>query len=200
MSGKELRVVAMDDIINYKQVEEKVLVLREQSVILDRDVAELYGVETREINQAVKNNQEKFPEGYIITLNSEEWGSLRSKFLTLKSSGRGQHSKYLPSAFTEKGLYMLATILKSPAATQTTIAIVETFAKIRELSRSVSQLPEVTDKSQRKALLQRSGEILADVLDDALEVSDAETTLEINLALMIIKHTVKRARKKPNNC
>ena len=105
---------------------------RGQRVILDSDVARLYGVNTMRVNEAVKNNPDKFPDGYIITLNNGEWetSSLRSKISTLKTSGRGEHTKYPPKAFTEKGLYMLATILKSPKATQTTIAIIETFAKI----------------------------------------------------------------------
>jgi hypothetical protein len=102
----------------------------------------------------------------------------------------------MPSAFTEKGLYMLATILKSPIAAQTTIAIVETFSKIRELSRSIGQLSETQEKEQQKALMQKSGEILADVLDDdILEVSGDETTIEINFAIMKIKHTIKRSKK-----
>ena len=71
---------------------------------MDSDVAELYGVQTKEINQAVRNNPEKFPIGYIWELSNEETRSLRSKFLTLKNLGRGQHSKYPPKAFTEKGL------------------------------------------------------------------------------------------------
>jgi hypothetical protein len=101
----------------------------------------------------------------------------------------------MPKAFTEKGLYMLATILKSPKATQTTIAVVETFAKIRELSRSIGQLSEAREKGRQKALMRKSGEILADVLDDALEVFGDETTFEINFAIMKIKHTVKRSKK-----
>ena len=92
-------------------VEEIIITLRNQQVILDCDVAELYGVATKEINQAVRNNPEKFPEGYIFKLDNQEIISLRSKILTLKNSGRGQHTKYPPKAFTEKGLYMLATIL-----------------------------------------------------------------------------------------
>jgi phage regulator Rha-like protein len=186
----------MGEIISYKEVEEKILSLRGQSVILDSDVAELYGVETREINQAVKNNPAKFPEGYIFDLTSDEVQSLRSKNLILKSSGRGQHTKYLPSAFTEKGLYMLATILKSPKAAQTTIAIVETFTKIRELSRTASQLSEVTEKDRQKTLMQKSGEILADIIgDNILEVTDDETTIELNLALVKFKRTIKRGKK-----
>ena len=172
--------------------------IRGQSVILDKDVAELYGVQTREINQAVRNNPDKFPDGYIINLNAEEWNSLRSKNLILNvPTGRGQHTKYTPSAFTEKGLYMLATILKSKKATDTTIAIIEAFTKMRELSKMVNMLPDVADENEQKALVERTGEILADIFDDgAMEVSEDETVIELNLAVMKIKHTVKRSRKK----
>ena len=88
------------------QVEEKIITLRDQQVILDCDVAELYGVETKEINQAVRNNPEKFPEGYIFQIDSQEFTILRSKILTAKFS----KTRQFPKAFTEKGLYMLATI------------------------------------------------------------------------------------------
>ena len=188
----------MNDIISYKEVEAKVLTIRDQNVLLDRSVAELYGVETREINQAVKNNPDKFPEGYIIDLTPEEWLSLRSKFLILNDapSGRGRHTKYTPQAFTERGLYMLATILKSARATQTTIAIVDAFAKMREFSHAIAQLSETQDKGQQKALMQKSGEILAELLDDdALDVIGDETTIELNLAFVKFKRTVKRGKK-----
>ena len=109
----------MSDIIRYSEVEEKILTIRDQQVLLDSSVAELYGVEAREINQAVRNNPDKFPEGYIIALDAEEWENLKSKILTSSWGGK----RKLPNAFTEKGLYMLATILKSPRATETTIAI-----------------------------------------------------------------------------
>jgi len=185
------------EIIGYKEVEEKIIIIKEQNVLIDRDVAELYGVETKRINEAVVNNRDKFPDGYVISLDDEEWSSLRSKISTLnEQGGRGQHTKYKPQAFTEKGLYMLATILKSQRATETTIAIVETFSKIRELSKVISQLPEIQDESQQKSLMQRSSEILAEVLDDnALEVSSDETTIEINLAVMKIKHTIRRDKR-----
>ena len=132
----------MSDIVNFNSVEDKIIILRNTPVILDSDVAELYEVETRVINQAVKNNPDKFPDGYILKITTEEKNEvmeivnrrfLKSKKLILEKDGRGKHSKYPPKAFSEKGLYMLATILKSARATQTTIAIVETFAKIREL-------------------------------------------------------------------
>ena len=103
-------------------VEEKIITIRNQQVILANHVAKLYGVETREINQAVKNNPEKFPEGYIIELDKKEKEEVVKIFDNL---GNLLYSPTNPKAFTEKGLYMLATILKSPRAVQTTIAIVE---------------------------------------------------------------------------
>ena len=106
--------------------------LRNQQVILDCDVAELYGVETRDINKSVKNNPEKFPEGYIFELDENEKNELVEIFHRFE---RQKHSTTTPKAFTEKGLYMLATILKSPKAVQTTIAIVEAYAKLKELPR-----------------------------------------------------------------
>jgi len=183
--------------ISFEEVENRVLSIRGQQVLVDRDVAELYGVETKDVNRAVGNNPDKFLEGYIISLSKDEWSALRLNNFTLDNSGRGQHTKYAPKAFTEKGLYMLATILKSPSATQTTIAIVETFAKLRELSRVIGKLPDVQDEGQQKALMQKSGEIFAEVLDDhVLEVTGDETTIEVNLAIMKVKHTIKREKKK----
>ena len=182
----------MSNIIQGDQVENLVIDIRGERAILDSDVAMLYGVGTKEINQAVRNNPDKFPEGYILAIDLNELNSLRSKFSTLKNSSRGEHTKYPPKAFTEKGLYMLATILKSPKAAQTTIAIVETFAKIRELSRNVSELAKKPDKEKQNALMQKSGEIISDVLGGGLDVSDTETDIEINLALLRFRHKVRR--------
>ncbi len=117
-----------------KNVQSKVLTLRNQNVILDADVAALYGVETRRINEAVRNNPDKFPADYIFRLSNAEMISLRSKFSTANISSK---SRTLPYAFTEKGLYMLATILKSKTAVNTTLAIIETFTAIRELKREL---------------------------------------------------------------
>ncbi len=92
------------------EVESEIITLRDQQVILDSDVAELYGVETKRINEAISNNPEKFPKGYVLKLDNQEFNKLRSKFSTAKF----QKTRQAPKAFTEKGLYMLATILKSP--------------------------------------------------------------------------------------
>ena len=92
------------DIIRYNNIEDRIIVLRNTPVLLDSDVAEIYGVETREINQAVKNNPRKFPnEEYIFDLSKEEWSNLKSKILTSSWGGK----RKLPTTFTEKGLYKL---------------------------------------------------------------------------------------------
>jgi hypothetical protein len=91
------------EVIKQDQVQEKIIIIRNQRVIVDADVAELYGVETKRINEAVKNNPEKFPQGYLFLLSKEEWGPMRSKFSTSLTGGKVK----LPTAFTERGLYML---------------------------------------------------------------------------------------------
>ena len=183
------------DMTNTATVEDKIITLRNQPVIIDSDVAELYGVETKRINEAVSNNPEKFPDGYIWELSPEEKNSLRSKISTLKGNGRGQHSKYPPKAFTEKGLYMLATILKSPKAVETTIAIVEAYARLRELARVIAEVPQhEDDKTAQQSLLQRGGQLAAELLSDALPLHSTETSVELNLAMLKFKHTVKREK------
>lgn len=104
----------MTDIVSIADIEARILTLRGQRVLLDSDIAELYGVETRDVNKSVKNNPDKFPEGYILELHKSELADLRWKFSTAKLA----MTRTMPKAFTEKGLYMLATILKSQAATQ----------------------------------------------------------------------------------
>jgi hypothetical protein len=115
---KQVRAIA------FSGIEKAIITVKGQNVIIDSDVARIYGVETKRVNEAIKENPDKFPTGYILKLTNEETYSLRSEKTTLEKLGRGQHSKYNPTAFTEKGLYMLATILKSPKATAATIAII----------------------------------------------------------------------------
>jgi hypothetical protein len=180
------------EIIKLRDVKEKIITIREQRVILDSDVAELYSVETKEVNQATKNNPQKFPDGYILEVSETEYRSLRSKFLTLENSGRGKHKKYLPKAFTEKGLYMLATILKSERATQTTIEIIEAFAQLREFQKTVVELSETTEEYQQKSLMKKGGDIFSELLGSELKTSEAETSIEINMAVVKFKHTIKK--------
>ena len=172
------------------RVEEKMITLRNQQVILDCDVAELYGVETKEINQAVRNNPKKFPEGYIWTLDEQERGELVKNFDRFEKQ---KHSSVLPRAFTERGLYMLATILKGERAEQTTLAIVEAYAKLKELSRVIVEIPKQQEnKEVQKKLAHRSGQIIEDLMSDVLPKQSSETTIEMNLAMFKIRHSVRR--------
>jgi hypothetical protein len=174
---------------NILEVENRMITLRGQQVILDSDVAELYGVQTKEINQAVRNNPRKFPNGYILQLDNQEFLILRSKILTAKF----QKTRQIPKAFTERGLYMLATILKSPKAEETTIAIVEAYAKLRELSQVMTEIPQQEDNSvEQKTLLQRGGQLVEDLMTDVLPVQSSETSFELNLAMFKFKHSIKR--------
>ena len=118
------------------------IVLRQQPILLDCDVAALYGVKTKEINQAVRNNPNKFPPAYLFLLSDEEKGEVVKNFDRIKQL---KFSIVNPTAFTERGLYMLATILKSARAVNTTLAIVDTFVRTRELARTMVQLQNVQD-------------------------------------------------------
>ena len=175
---------------NIIEVENKMITLRNQQVILDSDVAELYGVETKRVNEAVSNNPEKFPEGYVWELDGGEKNEVVENFDHLHKL---KYSPQFPKAFTEKGLYMLATILKSPKAVETTIAIVEAYAKLRELSRVMTEIPQQEENSvEQKTLLQRGGQIVEDLITDVLPVQSSETSFELNLAMLKFKHSVKR--------
>ena len=172
------------------EVENRIITLRGQQVLLDSDVADLYGVQTKVVNQAVRNNLEKFPEGYIFELDETEKSEVVKNFDHLQKL---KFSPQFPKAFTEKGLYMLATILKSPKAVQTTIAIVEAYAKLKELSRVMAEIPQQTaDSAEQKTLLQRGGQLIDDLMTDVLPVQSSETSFELNLAMLKFKHSVKR--------
>ena len=189
-----------------REVEGKIVEVRGQKTLLDFHVAALYGVETREVNQAVKNNPRKFPEGYVLELTKEESAALRSKLLTLETlrsnnstvepvKGKGRYSKYNFKAFTRKGLYMLATCLKSDRAADATVAIVETFDKVQSLKQELLDLHTETDKEVQKTKMQHFGEVLSDIVMPDLQTQETESSLEINFFIGKIKHTVKRVRR-----
>ena len=189
-----------------REVEDKIIVVRGQKTLLDRDVAALYGVETREVNQAVRNNPRKFREGYVLELTKEESTALRSNLLTLEVlrsnnstlepiNGKGRHSKYNFKAFTSRGLYMLATCLKSDRAVDATVAIVETFDKVQTLKQELLELHQETDKEKQTSKVKHFGDVLTDIVMPDLQTSETESSLEINFFIGKIKHTVKRVRK-----
>ena len=172
---------------------EKLLVtIRRKKVLLDHHVAELYGVPTREVNRAVKNNPEKFLKGYVMDLNDNELRRLRWKNSTANAAKR----RTPPKAFTEKGLYMLATILKSKQATKATLQIVETYAKVREFGKVAKSLAIEKDKAKQQSLINKSGKLIGDILNNEFaKDTTSETTIELNLAMIKIKHTIKKGAK-----
>ena len=178
----------MNSILKPENIKTLLLEIRDQKVILDSDVAKIYGVETKRINEAVKNNPDKFPEDYLFELTNEELDWLRSKFSTTKLT----KTRVAPKVFTEKGLYMIATILRSSKAVEATFAIIETFAKVRELTKAVKELSDNPEKEKQKSLMQKSGEIISELLDDDLETTESETTIELNFAVLKFKHVVKK--------
>jgi hypothetical protein len=122
----------MDKLIPAGHIEGVILFFRGHRVILDRDLAALYGVTAKRLNEQVRRNRSRFPSDFMFQLCRQEYLSLRSQFATLKA-GRGQHRKYLPLAFTEHGALMAATVLNSMAAVQMSIRIVRTFVQLRRM-------------------------------------------------------------------
>jgi len=182
-------------LVDIGAVQSRVLVVRGQHVLLDRDVAAIYGVETRAVNQAVKNNLEKFPDGYFFRLDKHEFEGLKSKILISNNArGRGGVRK-LPTAFTEKGLYMLATILKSKVAAQATVGIIETFAQVRQLKHDVLALHAEKDKVRQKSLMARFGEALVNIVMPDADSAETESSIELNFMVAKFKHTVKKTRR-----
>ncbi|MBI5731234.1 MAG: ORF6N domain-containing protein [Ignavibacteriales bacterium] len=120
---------------------------RGQKVILDSDIAQLYGVETKRLKEAVRRNIERFPHDFMFKLSREEYASLRSQIASLK---RGQHSKYLPFAFTEQGVAMLSSILNSKRAIQVNIAIMRAFVELRKMIDANKELLARIEKLEEK--------------------------------------------------
>ena len=187
----EPKISRIDNAIKL-EVKKKIICIRHQEVISDADVAELYGVETKRVNEAVRNNPDKFPPEYMFTLNSEEMRDLRSKISTTKIASK---SRTRPKVFTEKGLYMLATILKSKTATNVTFAIIETFTQVRYLKREIVNLHNETNVQKQTSGLKHFGEVISDIVMPDLETDETESTLELNFLIGKLKHTVKRSKK-----
>jgi len=146
------------DLIIQERITRSIYLIRNQKVMMDSDLAEMYGVETKVLNQAVKRNEDRFPEDFMLQLSNEEWEdlqvtieeqnddhSLRSQFVTLKND-RGRHRKYLPYVFTEQGVAMLSSVLNSKTAIQVNISIMRVFVKMREWAANYQGLIKKIDE------------------------------------------------------
>lgn len=138
----------MTTLVPIEHIEQKILLIRGHKVILDSELAALYGVETKKLIQAVKRNLDRFPTDFMFPLENQDVAVLRSQIVTLKT-GRGEHRKYAPYAFTEQGVAMLSSVLHSPRAIQVNIEIMRAFVKLRQLLMSHKDLAEKLDKMEK---------------------------------------------------
>jgi hypothetical protein len=137
--GSSAASATPSDLVSAEHITRAILVLRGQRVLLDTELAALYGVITKRFNEQVRRNRERFPEDFMFQLTAEELAVLRSQIATLKG-GRGQHRKYLPYAFTEHGAIMAAMILNSPHAVEMSVYVVRAFVQLREMLSSNREL------------------------------------------------------------
>ena len=180
-------------------IQNKIYEIRGQRVMLDRDLAELYGVETKALNKAVKRNSERFPERFMFQLTKEE--SLRFQIGTLNErsgkQARGQHLKYLPHVFTEQGVSMLSAVLRSPTAIQVSIRIMDAFVAMRNYIMTTSTITaELSEIRAKLTLLERADEDNAEAVNDLSE--DMRKELDnIYEAIAALSVKVPEARKQP---
>lgn len=142
-------------VVSTDRIGHRILFIRGHKVLLDSDLAALYGVTTKRFNEQVRRNAARFPQDFMFRLSTEEWNSLRSQSATLKT-GRGQHRKFLPLAFTEHGAIMAATILNSSRATEVSVYVVRVFVRLRDVLAThkhlASKLKELEKKTEALAL------------------------------------------------
>ena len=136
-------------VIPVELIEKKIYLIRGLKVMLDSDLAKLYGVSVKVLNQGVKRNISRFPEDFMFQLTKEEYDSLRSQIVTLKT-GRGKHRKYLPYVFTEQGVAMLSSVLHSERAIQVNIAIMRAFVKLRQILSTHKEIAYKLTELERK--------------------------------------------------
>lgn len=146
------------------EIENRIFTVRGMQVMIDSHLAEMYGVETKQINRSVKRNEDRFPEKYMFQLSEEEWDSLRYQFGTLKlseniehqnstsESNRGKHRKYLPYVFTEQGVAMLSAVLRSETAVRVSLQIMDAFVEMRKVLAHNAGLYQRLDKIELKQL------------------------------------------------
>ncbi len=191
----------MMETTKFATLENKLIKLNGELVLLDKEVAKLYDIEPKKLRQQLKRNIEKFPKDYAYQLNDEEVELMVSQNVTPSKSSFGGSN---PWVFTEKGLYMVATILKSKNALNATFIIIETFAKIKELSRNINDIMKTEDEVTQKELAQKSNKILEEIIEIESEVlednEDGEiiettTKFEFNLGFAKVSRSVKRVKK-----
>lgn len=157
------KIAVPDEIIT-----SKIYLVRNHKVMLDKDLAELYDVETKRLKEQVRRNIDRFPPSFMFELTAEEYASLRSQFATLK---RGRHSKYPPFVFTEHGILMLSSVLNSELAIKMSVQIIETFIQLRKLANNYEEIMKKINQmeSQNNEQFSEIYEVLQQLLEKPKE-------------------------------
>jgi len=194
-------------------IQNKIYEIRGQRVMLDFDLAAMYGVETRTLNQAVKRNIERFPEDFMFQLTNGEWsilksqivisniadnqevGNLKSQIVILKN-GRGQHKKYMPYAFTEQGVAMLSSVLRSPLAIQMNIGIMRAFVAIRHMVNTLPQPDATADVAQLRKDFENLKLDIEDILHDQNDINESTRAQLDAISTALSELQAKEPRKR----
>jgi len=148
MAPKKSVLIKQTALMPIERIASLIFLIRNQKVMLDKDLAILYGVSIKRLNEQVKRNIKRFPSDFMFQLTKEETVSLRSQIATLE--GRGRHRKYLPYAFTEQGVAMLSSVLNSERAIRVNIQIMRTFTKLRQMIMNYAELQKRIENMERK--------------------------------------------------
>lgn len=167
MAKKELQAL-----VEEQKILNRIYVLRGQKVVLDRDLAELYGVQTKVFNQSVKRNIERFPRDFMFTLSEKEWEKLRSQFVTSSWGG----TRYKPNVFTEQGVAMLSSVLNSKTAIDVNIRIIRVFTRLREYALT------------HKDILLQLGKLEKEVKSNSQDIENVFTVLKELIESIVVLH------------
>ena len=174
---------------NLQLIQSKIYEIRGQKVMLDFDLAELYGTETKYLKRAVRSNMKRFPSDFMFEITKEEWDSLRCKNCTL-NKGRGQHPKYMPFAFTEHGVAQLSSVLNSDIAIEVNIQIIRAFIAIRQLIYT----PQTNKISQLQQEMRELKEYIEEIFADQNDIND-----NTRMQLELINQTLAELQVKDRN-
>ena len=197
-------------------IQSKIYELRGQRVMLDFDLAAMYGVETRVLNQAMKRNIERFPEDFMFQLTKGEFEILKSQIVisnpadnqedsaltsqnVILKKGRGQHTKFLPYAFTEQGVAMLSSVLRSPLAIQVNIGIIRAFVEYRRLAASLSLPDSTADVAQLRKDFEELKLDLEDIIHDQNDINESTRLQLENITLALAELQSNEPRQKPRH-
>ena len=195
-------------------IQSKLYEVRGQRVMLDFDLAGMYGVETRVLNQAVKRNIERFPDDFMFQLTKGEWEILKSQIVTsslpdnqevdsltsqivILNNGRGQHKKYMPNAFTENGVAMLSSVLRSPLAIQVNIGIMRAFTEFRRLAASLPPSNPSADIAQLRKDFEELKLDIEDILHDQNDINESTRLQLENLTMALAEMQGNERTTKP---